>query len=133
MVAAPPGDVWAALEPALDSTFSRARSRMIERILGCDDGGGFHVGRSDPPRTLSLEGRHRFSRYRLAFEIEPAVAGSKLRAVTHAEFPQLRGRVYRALVIGSGGHRIVTRRLLRSIARRAERGVDTPSMAKEER
>jgi hypothetical protein len=42
---------------------------------------------------------------------------SRLRAETHAAFPGLLGRLYRAAVIGSGGHRLVTRRLLRQIAR----------------
>jgi hypothetical protein len=70
---------------------------------------------------MGLEGRHRYSRYSLAFEIEPRGTGSKIRAVTHADFPGLRGAMYRALVVESGGHRIVTRRILRSIARRAER------------
>jgi hypothetical protein len=79
------------------------------------------VARSEPPREIALEGSHRFSRYRLAFEIEPAESGSRIRAVTHAEFPGIRGALYRAMVVGSGGHRIVTTRILRSIARRAER------------
>jgi len=119
--AAPPDAVWAALPIVLEGSFDRPRTRILSRILGCDEENGFHVSRSDPSRALVLEGRHRFSRYRLAFEIEPAGAGSRLRAVTHAEFPGLRGRMYRALVIGSGGHRVLTRRLLRSVARRAER------------
>ena len=32
-------------------------------------------------------------------------------------FPGVLGRLYRAAVIGSGGHRLVTRRLLRQVAR----------------
>lgn len=39
-----------------------------------------------------------------------------MRAVTLAAFPGIHGRVYRALVIGSGGHRIVVRRMLQRIA-----------------
>jgi hypothetical protein len=133
-VAAPPEDVWAAIEPTMSAAFGPRRARTIAWLLGCDDDGGFRVGRSEPPRALALEGRHRFSRYRLTFEVEPHVAGSRLRAVTHAEFPGLRGRFYRALVVGSGGHRIVTTRLLKSIAHRAERAARAPSyMAKEER
>jgi hypothetical protein len=42
-----------------------------------------------------------------------------LRARSYAEFPGPAGRVYRALVIGSGGHRIMVRRLLRDVADRA--------------
>lgn len=133
--ATPPAEVWAALPRSLERAFGRSRARWIARAVRCEErsGGGSFAGRpgetltgfrvtgSDPPRRLALEGRHRFSRYRLAFEIEPAGEGSRIRAVTHAEFPGARGALYRALVIGSGGHRIVTRRILNSIARRAER------------
>jgi hypothetical protein len=37
-------------------------------------------------------------------------------AQTWAAFPGLKGSIYRALVIGSGGHRIVVRRMLKRIA-----------------
>ena len=135
-VSASPDDVWAALPGALQDAFDRSRARHLAGILGCDDCGGdpgfhggpddtlagFHVVRTEPPRELALDGRHRFSRYRLSFEIEPRGARTRLRAVTHAEFPGVRGRLYRALVVGSGGHRIMTRRVLKSIAWRAERG-----------
>jgi hypothetical protein len=46
---------------------------------------------------------------------------TRLRARTYAEFPGTRGRAYRALVIGSGAHRLVTRRMLRDVAARAAR------------
>lgn len=132
---ASPEEVWTALPDALREAFDRSRARRFARILGCYEQGsggrfdgvpaetlaGFRVARVDPPRGIALEGRHRFSRYRLAFEIEPAGSGSRVRAVTHAEFPGFRGALYRALVVGSGGHRLVTRRILKSIARRAER------------
>jgi hypothetical protein len=135
VVSALPEDVWAALPLALQDAFDHSRARHVAAILRCDDLGdggasgdasketlaGFHVARADAPRELALEGRHRFSRYRLTFEIEPRGAGSRIRAVTHAEFPGFQGRLYRALVVGSGGHRIMTRRILISIARRAER------------
>lgn len=127
-------EVWAALPEALREAFDRPRARRFARILECRDQGGaegfdaspqetlagFRVASADPPWRLALEGRHRFSRYQLTFEIEPAGAVSRVRAVTHAEFPGLRGALYRAAVIGSGGHRIITRRILTSIARRAE-------------
>lgn len=133
--AAAPDEVWAALPRSLERAFDRSRARWFARIVRCEDrstegsfdGGpgetlaGFRVAGAEPPRRLALEGRHRYSRYRLVFEIAPADAGSRVRAVTHAEFPGVRGALYRALVIGSGGHRIVTRRILKSIARRAER------------
>ncbi|HET6638067.1 MAG TPA: hypothetical protein VFH82_04715 [Gemmatimonadota bacterium] len=128
-------EVWAALPEALREACERPWARRYARFLECRDQGserefdaavdetlaGFRVASADPPRRLSLEGRHRFSRYQLTFEIEPQGSFSRVRAVTQAEFPGLRGGLYRAAVVGSGGHRIITRRILKSIARRAER------------
>jgi hypothetical protein len=97
----------------------------IARILGCDPVRGtaeltglpgeavpgFRVVEAEPGRRLVLGGRHRFSRYTLTFVIEDGF----LRAQTHAAFPGVLGRLYRAAVIGSGAHRVVTRRLLRQV------------------
>jgi hypothetical protein len=81
---------------------------------------GFAVERVRRPELLSLRGGHRFSRYRLDFELSAAGPDrSHLRARTWAEFPGLAGAAYRALVIGSGAHRLVVRRLLRQIAKAA--------------
>ncbi|HEX8805162.1 MAG TPA: hypothetical protein VF743_13240 [Acidimicrobiales bacterium] len=78
---------------------------------------GFAVDRVQPAQLLSLRGVHRFSRYRLDFEVAPAGPGrSQVWARTWAEFPGPAGAAYRALVVGSGGHRLVVRRLLRRIA-----------------
>jgi hypothetical protein len=74
---------------------------------------GFRVVEAEPCRRLALRGRHRFSNYALTFVLD----GDRLRAQTHAAFPGVLGRLYRAAVIGSGGHRLVTRRLLRQVAR----------------
>ena len=70
---------------------------------------------------LALEGRHRYSRYALTFRIDPDGDGSRLSAETRAEFPGWAGRAYRAGVIGTRGHVVVVRRLLRSVKARAER------------
>jgi len=125
-VAAPRDRVWVALNAVLRGELSGGTS--FARVLGAEpsaatasfDGRpgqtlpGFRVVAADPQRMLVLEGRHRFSRYRLTFILED----QRLRAQTHAAFPGLRGRLYRAAVIGTGGHRLVTRRLLRQVARR---------------
>ncbi len=71
---------------------------------------------------LALEGQHRFSRYGLVFRLEETKdERTLLRAETRAEFPGLKGRVYRALVIGTRGHVMVVNRMLRAVRRRAER------------
>jgi hypothetical protein len=81
---------------------------------------GFAVDRVRRGELLSLRGGHRFSRYRLDFELSaPGPGRSQLGARTWAEFPGAAGAVYRALVIGTGGHRLVVARMLRQIARAA--------------
>jgi hypothetical protein len=116
--------VWAALLKVLRGMGGGA---TLARILGCDpvEGPaaltgrigdavpGFRVVEAEPGRRLALRGRHRFANYALTFVIDPGC----LRARTHAEFPGLLGRLYRAAVIGSGGHRLVTGHRRRRVAR----------------
>ncbi len=123
---ASPDAVWAALS----SVLGRDRGAgALARILGCDPARGtasfagrpgdavpgFRVVDAEPGRRLALRGRHRFARYALTFVLD----GDRLRATTHAAFPGVLGRLYRAAVIGTGAHRLVTRQLLRQIARAA--------------
>jgi hypothetical protein len=83
---------------------------------------GFRVVRANRPTLLALEGEHRYSRYALTFRLEELGPGrTEVRAETHAEFPGVQGRVYRALVIGSRAHVITVRSMLRAVKRRAER------------
>ena len=78
---------------------------------------GFALDSADPPVRLALRGRHWFSRYALVFDLDEAQPGhTRLRAHTWAEFPGVHGRIYRALVIGTQGHRVVVRRILRRVA-----------------
>jgi hypothetical protein len=126
-VDAPADVVWAALLKVLRGEMGG--SARVAWILGCDPAQGtpefagrpgeavpgFRVVESKPGRRLALRGRHRFSDYALTFVLER----DRLRALTHAAFPGVLGQLYRAAVIGSGGHRLVTRRLLRQVAREA--------------
>ncbi len=80
---------------------------------------GFAIASSSPDR-IALVGHHRFSRYELAFELRPEDDGVELCGRTSAEFPGAAGRVYRALVIGSGGHGVTVRAMLRQIRKAAE-------------
>jgi hypothetical protein len=127
------GEVWTALLRTLRRQMGGSAS--FARLLGCDPAEGtaeftgqpgeavpgFRVVQSEPGRRLALRGQHRFSRYALTFVLED----DQLRAETHAVFPGLLGRLYRAVVIGSGGHGWVTRRLLGQVAR-AHRSAPTP-------
>jgi hypothetical protein len=81
---------------------------------------GFAVVEAQRPTRLELRGQHRFSSYALVFLIDD----DQIRAQTYATFPGLRGRAYRALVIGTRAHRVIVRRMLRRIARTAH---DSPA------
>jgi hypothetical protein len=120
----------------IDRSFSGTGKSLFARLLGCvdvasDDRGelaqgstrpGFHVRNAIPERELSLEGRHRFSLYALSFFIEEFGDGlTRVSAETRAEFPNLHGRCYRALVIGTGGHVLVVHHMLAAVKRAAER------------
>jgi hypothetical protein len=108
----------------------------MARVLGCEDvevsgprplaaGStfpGFHIAVLEEPSELALAGRHRFSDYALVFRLEELGANrTRLRAETRAEFPGVKGRIYRAMVIGTRGHVLATRRLLGAVQRRAAR------------
>lgn len=129
--------IWEALLRTVEASFSSDGTARVARILGCADVDasgprplaagsalpGFHVAAADEPRELALAGRHRFSRYALVFRLDALGGGrARLRAETRAEFPGAAGQAYRAMVIGTRGHLLVTRRLLGAVKRCAERG-----------
>lgn len=123
--------VWQALGRSLPHG---ATARTGARLLGAEPARasgpplmagsavpGFGVHAALPGSELVLAGRHRFSAYTLTFTLEPREGDVALVARTEARFPGLRGRGYRALVIGSGAHRRLTRRWLQRIRADAER------------
>ncbi len=94
----------------------------VERTAAALPSRGFRVASRRPGRELCLSGHHPFSRYALIFHLdEQGPRRTVVRAETRAAFPHLRGRVYRALVIGTRLHVLATRRLLADVRRRAER------------
>ncbi|MEU5531107.1 hypothetical protein ABZ744_29670 [Micromonospora chersina] len=133
LVAAPPADVWRSL--GAQFTHHRASGAdLVAHLLGTVPrraGGppltegaavpGFAVAEAVPERRLRLAGRHRFSRYVLQFDLADRADGTLVSARTYAAFPGPHGGLYRLLVIGSGGHRLAVRRMLRDIRARAER------------
>jgi hypothetical protein len=135
LVHAPREIVWKALLETVPKVFSRSTSTRVARALGCvetehsgDPGRigstvpGFVVARVVEPAVLALEGQHRFSRYGLIFSLEPTKdERTLLRAETRADFPGVKGSVYRTLVIGTRGHVVVVKRLLGTVKKRAER------------
>ncbi|MGZ5401452.1 MAG: hypothetical protein ACXWDM_15685 [Nocardioides sp.] len=119
-LAVPPGAAYAAVRAEVDHLLGRWGRSPVTRVLGTTPRAGFEIAEDDPPRLVSLAGRHRFSRYVLDFRVEPDASGSVVTALTYADFPGPRGRVYRTLVIGSRGHVLAVRRMLAGIRRRAE-------------
>lgn len=134
-VAADPEATWSALIEVLTRSLESRGSRIGSRLLGSSvreatgprplEAGstlpGFRVAAVDPPHGLTLDGSHRFARHEMAFEVAGSGSGAtELAVVTRAEFPGPVGTLYRAFVIGSGGHVLVTRRLLRAVKREAE-------------
>ncbi|MEV6172237.1 hypothetical protein AB0L99_29005 [Streptomyces sp. NPDC051954] len=135
VVAASATEVWQGLVETVDGAFGRSRSAGYARLVGCADRTasgprplaegstvpGFRVASAQPGRELVLIGRHHFSTYALVFRLEEAGDGrTRLRAETRARFPGPGGALYRLLVITSGGHALLTGRLLSAIRRRAE-------------
>jgi hypothetical protein len=135
-VAAPPEAVWDAVRRVLGGAFDATPARWAARLVGCAPAAasgwdraavgasvpGFAVVTAQRPHLLVVAGRHRFSRYGIVFRIEPAGRGARCRAESRAAFPGLLGALYRQAVVGSGGHVLGVRRLLRQVARTAERG-----------
>jgi hypothetical protein len=118
---APVEAVFPVLRHYVASALGAAEGRIIARLLGTDPPAGFAVAEEVPDRLIRLAGRHRFSRYELVFELVDVPEGSVLRARSYAEFPGLHGRLYRAAVIGSRGHVLATRHILRSVRSRVPR------------
>ncbi len=135
-VEASPSTVYEALARHLGRSLGTAGARVACGILGCAHRGaslsnppmegqemsGFVVVEAEAPHRLVLEGRHRFASYRLSFTVDPLPQNrAQLSARTEALFPGITGAIYRALVIDSGGHEVVARRMLAAVAGRAER------------
>jgi hypothetical protein len=78
---------------------------------------GFVLDEARASERFALKGRHPFAVYRWVFELdETDDSRTRLRALTWADFPGIHGKVYRGLVIGTGGHRVAVRWTLNRIA-----------------
>ncbi|GII79989.1 hypothetical protein Sru01_49710 [Sphaerisporangium rufum] len=120
-VDAPRAAVWTALR-RYAASLGVGAGNPLALLLGTVPPTGFAEVERVPNERLGLAGRHRFSRYLLVFELADAANGSTtVRARSYAAFPGPHGRLYRALVIGSGGHVVAVRGMLREIRRRSLR------------
>jgi hypothetical protein len=112
---------WDAVSKVSARLTRRPAPRAFVKLWKLEPKTGFEIGALSPQERLALIGHHRFARYELAFEVRAEGDGVEVRAETSAEFPGISGRLYRALVIGTGGHAIAVRSMLRRIRRAAER------------
>lgn len=104
-------------EHAIDVDASRADTwaAITARLGGPPP--GFRIGEAREPERFTLAGRHPFAIYEWVFELDRLDAEhTRVRSQTWAAFPGLHGRIYRALVIGTGFHKVAVRRTLRRIA-----------------
>ena len=138
-IAAPPEVVWESLCRVAEGSFSSPATGRVARLLGCEQTAGsgprplaegstipgFAVARAELGARLALVGRHRYSEYALVFHLADDGGTTRLRAETRALFPGTAGRLYRAAVIGTRGHVLVTMRLLNAVKHRAERDFPT--------
>jgi hypothetical protein len=122
IVDASPDATWRALTRHATGGLLFGRRNPLALILGTEPRGGFAIADSVDGSTLDLTGRHHFSRYLLRFVLTGVNGKTRLAARTYALFPGPHGRIYRALVIGSGAHAVATRGILRTVAELAERG-----------
>jgi hypothetical protein len=138
IVAAPLDRTWEALLRAAEASVSAPGAPRYARLVGCADvvvsgprplavGSafpGFHVAAAEAPVELALAGSHRFSNYALIFRLDSLDGGrTRVRAETRAEFPRLRGALYKGLVIGTRMHVLATRRVLGGVKHRAEKPI----------
>ena len=120
VVAASPEQTWAVLREYVDR-LTGSSHLLLTWILGTVPRSGFAVVEEHPPAEITLGGRHRFATYRLVFQVRTYADVATLRALTFARFPGLEGTAYRTLLTLSTGHARATRRMLRTVADRAER------------
>ncbi|OBG34903.1 MULTISPECIES: hypothetical protein [Mycolicibacter] len=113
---APRNRVWSALQRYVEAMLRGNERNPLLAPLGLQPRAGFEVAERVEPQRLELAGRHRFSRYRLVFELTDDQAGAtRVHAYSYAAFPGLHGGIYRALVIGTRMHVVATNYLLRGI------------------
>ena len=113
--------VWDSVHAAFDRPLTGVTRRYAE-LVGVRDGQAFVVDTAVRPELVGLIGEHRFSRYALTFTVEPLGPDrTRLTARTNAVFPGIAGQLYKTAVIRSRAHVVVTRGLLRRLAKRASR------------
>lgn len=124
---ASPEAVWDAAHRSFDHPLTGVARRYAD-LVGVKGDRPFVVDRAERPVLLALVGEHRFSRYALTFTFEPLGPDrTRMTARTNAVFPGVGGQLYKTAVIRSRAHRVLTRALIRRIARTAGRAQSRPT------
>jgi hypothetical protein len=126
-VRAPVERTWDAIAKLTRRLAERPAPRAFVSLWRLEPPSGFAIT-SSSPEGVTLVGHHRFARYELAFRLFPTDDGVEVCGRTSAEFPGAAGRLYRALVIGSGGHGVAVGAMLRRIRQAAEQAPSSPSV-----
>lgn len=116
-VAAPRVVVWEAVRQYA-SSLAESDHGLLGRVLSTVPASGFTLDGAVDREELALAGRHRFARYRLVFALGDAPGDATDVSVrSYADFRGLHGRAYRGLLLGTRGHTVAVRRMLRRIER----------------
>jgi hypothetical protein len=118
-VEAPRPVVWEAVR-RYAASLAESDHGLLGRALGTVPASGFALDGATEGQEVALTGRHRFARYRLVFVLRDATGdATDLTVQSFADFRGLYGRVYRGLLIGTRGHVLAVRRMLRTITQDA--------------
>jgi hypothetical protein len=118
-VRAAPDLVFDAVNRRFAHVLSGRLGMAFSRLWACDPPAAFAIVENTRPTRVVVAGKHRFAAYAIVFRITPTADGSRLTAESRAEFPHRHGRLYRMAVVGTRGHVVATRGLLRTIAKSA--------------
>ena len=112
--------VWQAVRTCA-GRLSDSPHAALGRLLGAEPVSGFRIADELEGESVTLEGRHHFASYRLILETYAHGGSStELRVRSLADFRGASGQVYRALLMGTRGHVLAVRHLIRTVRRMAE-------------
>jgi hypothetical protein len=107
-------EVWQALQHWVHKLTQPAPAWFVT-LWKLEPQSGFAITQEVVGEKIVLRGDHRFSSYELTFAVSAEADGFRVAAQTNAQFHGVPGSLYRAMVIGSGGHTVIVRWVLYKI------------------